>query len=273
MLIAFLIMDWFMTAMPIVVKADVEGLLEGLDRKPAAERTKIIVEGAQKERVFYYYGSTSLSDTQDVIRGFNQYYPFVEVRFTRLGGASVANRIITEYRANMHNVDVVSLRGTFVPELADKKIIIKYKSPNAPFLRKGFADKEGYLAGVYATGYTMIYNSNMVKTSDVPKSYEDLLNRRWKGRLVMDAEGYDWFAGMIDLWGEAKASGFLKRLTQDQDLKFLTGGSHTHMTQLVAAGEHDLLIDGYVHNAVDLRSKAAPINYVFMNPTIVKPPS
>jgi len=140
-------------------------------------------------------------------------------------------------------------------------------------LRKGFADKEGYLAGVYATGYTMIYNSNMVKTSDVPKSYEDLLNRRWKGRLVMDAEGYDWFAGMIDLWGEAKASGFLKRLTQDQDLKFLTGGSHTHMTQLVAAGEHDLLIDGYVHNAVDLRSKAAPINYVFMNPTIVKPPS
>jgi iron(III) transport system substrate-binding protein len=227
-LIALWVMALFMTAVPSVIKADVEGLLAELNRKPAPERTKILVEGAQKERVVHYYGSTSLSDTQEVIRGFNQEYPFVEVRFTRLGGATVANRVMTEYRANLNDVDVLSLRGTFVPELADKKIIIKYKSPNAPFLRKGFADKEGYLAGVYATGYTMIYNSNMVKTSDVPKSYEDLLNRRWKGRLVMDAEGYDWFAGMIDLWGEAKASGFLKRLTQDQDLKFLTGGSHPY---------------------------------------------
>jgi len=271
--IALLVTALFMTAVPVVVRADVEGLLAELNRKPAPERTKILVEGAQKERVVYYYGSTSLSDTQEVIRGFNQEYPFVEVRFTRLGGATVANRVMTEYRANLNDVDVLSLRGTFVPELADKKIIIKYKSPNAPLLRKGFADKEGYLAGVYATGYTMIYNTNRIKPGEVPKSYEDLLNGRWKGRLVMDAEGYDWFAGMIDLWGEAKASGFLKKLTQDQDLKFLTGGSHTHMTQLVAAGEHDLLIDGYVHNAVDLRSKAAPINYVFMNPTIVKPPS
>jgi len=272
-LVIFLVASWFVTAISLPAKADVEGLLAELNRKPAAERTKALIEGAQKERIVYYYGSTSLSDTQDVIRGFNQEYPFVEVRFTRLGGASVANRVITEYRANLNDVDVVSLRGTFVPELADKKIIIKYKGPNAQFLRKGFADTEGYLAGVYATGYTMIYNTGRVKPGEVPKSYEDLLNKRWKGRLVMDAEGYDWFAGMIDLWGEAKASDFLKKLTHEQDLKFLTGGSHTHMTQLVAAGEHDLLIDGYVHNAVDLKSKAAPINYLFMNPTIVKPPS
>lgn len=264
---------WSVASMALPAKADVDELLAEINRKPAPERSKILVAGAQKERVVYYYGSTSLSDTQEVIRGFNQQYPFIEVRFTRLGGASVANRIITEYRANLHNVDVVSLRGTFVPELADKKIIVKYKSPNAQFLRKGFADSEGYLAGVYATGYTMIYNTIRVKPGDAPKSYEDLLNRRWKTRLMMDAEGYDWFAGIIDLWGEEKASQYLKRLTQEQELKFQTGGSHTHMTQLVAAGEHDLLIDGYVHNGVDLKSKGAPIDFVFINPTIVKPPS
>lgn len=67
----------FMIAMPVVVKADVEGLLAELNRRPAAERTKMLVEGAQKERVVYYYGSTSLSDTQEIIRGFNQEYPFV----------------------------------------------------------------------------------------------------------------------------------------------------------------------------------------------------
>jgi hypothetical protein len=76
-LIALWVTALFMTAVPVVVKADVEGLLGELNRKPAPERTKALVEGAQKERVVYYYGSTSLSDTQEVIRGFNQEYPFV----------------------------------------------------------------------------------------------------------------------------------------------------------------------------------------------------
>src|SRR5438128_5818235 len=76
-LIALLVMAWSMAAMPVVVKADVAELLAELNRKPAPERTKVLIEGAQKERVVYYYGSTSLSDTQEVIRGFNQEYPFV----------------------------------------------------------------------------------------------------------------------------------------------------------------------------------------------------
>jgi len=67
--IALLVTALFMTAVPVVVRADVEGLLAELNRKPAPERTKILVEGAQKERVVYYYGSTSLSDTQEVIVG------------------------------------------------------------------------------------------------------------------------------------------------------------------------------------------------------------
>ncbi|MGH7835462.1 MAG: ABC transporter substrate-binding protein [Candidatus Binatia bacterium] len=271
--VALLAAAWSLVGMKAEATADVEELLAAINKKPEAERRKTLFEGAQKERIVYYYGSTSLSDTQEIIRGFNKQYPFIEVRFTRLGGASVANKVMTEYRANVHNVDVVSLRGTFVPELAERKIIIKYDSPNRLFLRKGFADAEGYLSGVYATGYTMIYNTKRVKPGEAPKSYEDLLQPRWKGRLVIDAEGYDWFAGIIDLWGEAKANSFLQKLTNDQNLKFLRGGSHTHMTQLVAAGEHDLLIDGYVHNGVEIKGQGAPIDYVFVTPVIVRPPS
>jgi hypothetical protein len=66
-LIALFVITWSIAAMPVAVKADVDELLAELNRKPASERTKILVEGAQKERVVYYYGSTSLSDTQEVI--------------------------------------------------------------------------------------------------------------------------------------------------------------------------------------------------------------
>jgi hypothetical protein len=142
MSIVLLFMALFMAAAPVLVNADVEGLLAELNRKLAAERAKILVEGAQKERVVYYYGSTSLSDTQDVIRGFNQAYPFVEVQFTRLGGASVANRIMTEYRANLNDVDVLSLRGTFVPELADKKLLSNIKVQTRRFCARALPIKK-----------------------------------------------------------------------------------------------------------------------------------
>ena len=155
-----------------------------------------------------------------------------------------------------------------------RKIVFAYSSIGSMvgFLRKGFVDAEGYWPGLYAIGYTMIYNNKRVSQKEAPKRYEDLLQLRLKNNLVMDAEDHDLLAGLIDLWGEAKATGFLKQIAQDQKVTF-SRQSHTFMTQLVATGEHDVIVDGYVHNAVALKGKSAPIDYVMTNPTIIRPPT
>ncbi len=267
----FLVALCLAVVVPRQVKADVESLLAEVNRRPSEERLKALREGAKKEGVVYYYGSTNVSDNQEIVKGFNKHYPFVEVRYARLGAERVVSRVMTEYRAGVYNVDVISMRGTFIPELVDKRIIAKYKSPMAAFLRKGFGDAEGYLSSTYATGHTIIYSTARVKPAEVPKSYEELLHPRWKGRMVLDHDAHDWFAGMIDLMGENGAVTLLKRLVTEQGLKLKRG--HTLITQLTAAGEHDLFIDGYVHNAVEFKTKGAPIDFVFMRPTIVKPPS
>lgn len=207
---------------------------------------------------------------QDLVKGFNREYPFIEVRYTRLGAPALVSKISSEYQGGVYNSDVVSVRGTFFPELISKKIVSKYKSPLAQFLRKGFVDSEGYLSSYYATGYTMIYNVTKVKPSEVPKSYDDLLAARWKGRLVMDRDEYDWLAGMIDLMGQNKAVALLARLVNEQKLILKRG--HTLITQLVAAGEHDLFVDGYVPNAIQFKAKGAPIDFALTDPTVVKPP-
>jgi len=124
--------------------------------------------------------------------------------------------------------------------------------------------------GLYGTGYALLYNSKKVKSNEVPKSYEDLLNPTWKNRLVMDREEYDWLAGIIDLMGEKKGADFFRRLVEEQKLAFNRG--HTQMTQLLAAGEYDLIVDGYVPNAVQIKNAGAPIDFVLTNPTLVKPP-
>jgi iron(III) transport system substrate-binding protein len=258
-------------AAPAQARANVESLLAEINRKPPEQRLKALAEGAKKEGVVHYHGATNVNDMQDLLTGFRRQYPFIDVRYTRLGGPSVVNKVITEYRGGIFNVDAISMRGTLIPELASKNLLAKYKSPETPFLLQGFADAEGYAAGYYATGYTLLYNNTRVKPAEAPKSYDDLLNPRWKGRLVMDREEYDWLAGMIVLMGESKAISFLKRLVEEQSLNFQRG--HSLITQLVAAGEYDLLVDGYAQQALQFKTKAAPIDFVFMNPTVVKPPT
>ena len=200
------------------------------------------------------YAATNLRDTQEVVAGFNQRYPFIKVAFSSLGGPGVLNKVSTEYRAGGYQADVVTLTGLYVPELIDKKILARYRSPMVPFLRKGFVDPEGYWPGIFAIGMTIIYNTRQVAAKDVPKRYEDLLAPRWKDNMIMDGEAHDLLAGLIDLWGEAKATSFLRSLATEQKVRF-SRQSHTFMTQLVATGEHDLIVDGYVHNAVAFKEK------------------
>lgn len=270
-LLFFVLTSWIFGAALHGAEANVESLLADINRKPAEQRLKALMEGARKEGVIHHYGSINAPDNDELTRGFAKQYPFIEVRYTRLGAEQVVNRAVTEYRSGVPSADVISLRGTFMPELLDKKIIARYKSPMAAFLRPGFTDPEGFMATNFATGYAMIFNTARVKPGEAPKSYEDLLQPRWKGRLVLDQDAHDWFAGMIDLMGENKAAAFLRRLVTEQGLKLKR--NHSLITQLTAAGEHDLFIDGYIHNAVEFKTKGAPVDYVFTNPTIVKPPS
>jgi iron(III) transport system substrate-binding protein len=254
------------------IGATVEETLAGLNAKPAEERQKILLENAKKEGNVNFYAATNLRDTQEIVTGFNKLYPFVKVGITSLGGPGVLNKVTTEERAGVTVADVVTMTGGYIPELIEKKLLAKYRSPMVPFVRKGFVDPEGYWPGVYAIGYTIIYNNKRVSQKDAPKRYEDLLQPRWKNNLLMDGEAHDLLAGLIDLWGEAKATAFLRQIAQDQKVT-LSRQSHTFMTQLVATGENDVIVDGYVHNGIALKEKGAPIDYVMMNPTIVRPPS
>jgi iron(III) transport system substrate-binding protein len=252
--------------------AQVEDVLAKLNALHGEQRDKVLMENARKEGTVNFYAATNLSDTQQVINGFNKHYPFVKVAFSSLGGPGVLNRLGTEYRAGSYQADVVTLTGGYVPELIERKTLARYKSPMVPFLRKGFVDPEGYWPGVYAIGYTIIYNSRRVAAKDAPRRYEDLLNPRWKDNMIMDMEAHDLLAGLIDLWGEAKATDFLRRLAGEQRVRF-SRQSHTFMTQLVATGEHDIIVDGYVHNAVSFKERGAPIDFVMLNPTLIRPPS
>ena len=269
--LVLVLIGWCFAADLRSAEINVETLLADINRKPPEQRLKALMEGAKKESVVYYYGSINAPDNDELMRAFTKQYPFLQVRYTRLGAEQIVNRALTEYRSGVPSADVISMRGTFMPELLEKRVIARYRSPEVDSLRRGFTDAEGFMATTFATGYAMIFNVTRVRPAEAPKSYDDLLNSRWKERLVLDEDAHDWFAGMIDLMGENKAALFLRKLVSEQGLKLKR--NHSLITQLTAAGEHDLFIDGYIHNAIEFKSKGAPVDFVFTHPTIVKPPS
>ena len=77
--------SWFFGAELHGADVNVESLLAEINRKPAEQRLKALVEGAKKEGVIHYYGSINAPDNDELTRGFSKHYPFIDVRYTRLG--------------------------------------------------------------------------------------------------------------------------------------------------------------------------------------------
>jgi iron(III) transport system substrate-binding protein len=86
----------------------------------------------------------------------------------------------------------------------------------------------------------------------------------------MDYEGYDWFAGMLEIMGEAKGLEFARAMAR-QGVRLQRG--HTLLTQLMAAGEFKLIVDGYSYQMQTFKEKGVPVDYVVPDPMILKEPS
>src|SRR4029453_13604690 len=145
----FVAINWFLGAELRSAEVSVETLLAEINRKPAEQRLKALTEGAKKEGIVYHYGSINAPANEKLTKVFFKKNPFVGVRYTKLGAEEIVNRAVTEFRSGVPSADVISMRGTFMPELWEKKIIVRYRSPMTAFLRRGFTDSEGFMATTF----------------------------------------------------------------------------------------------------------------------------
>jgi len=142
---------------------------------------------------------------------------------------------------------------------------MRYRSPHRANLREGFADKEGYLNGIFATPLVFLFNTKMIPRKEAPSSIEDLLQPKWAGKIAIDDESYDWLAALIDYYGEAKGLELASRIGQ-QKLQVRRGPSL--IAQLVAAGEFALQIDSHHQEVINKKKAGAPIDYNFPQPFV-----
>ncbi|MGH9857420.1 MAG: ABC transporter substrate-binding protein, partial [Acidobacteriota bacterium] len=224
-----------------------------------------LVSAAKKEGQVALYLSMNLTDAKGLIELFNKKYPFIKVNYFRADNEKLLNRILTESSAGKFNADVILISSFEVRVLMQKNIVQKYVSPESRYFPEGFTDKEGYWTSVYSIPRVIAYNAALVKSSEVPKTYEDLLHSRWKGKIGMSDSAFLWYTGFLNFHGEEKGRHYMKKLSA-QKPEFR--GSPTIITQLLAAGEFPLGLT-YTHQIARLKTKGAPVDWIrSMEPTV-----
>jgi iron(III) transport system substrate-binding protein len=255
----------FLSCAGLVLAQTEEKLLEEINRLPDADRQERLVSGAKKEGTVTWYVAMNRAYAQDLINAFEAQYPFLKVNALTGGGNALLNKVLTEYRAKSYQYDVFNTRSMTINTLKSAGAIMRNKTPYRESLRDGFYDKDGYLNGIFATPLVFIFNTKMVDRKEAPTSIEDLTNPKWTGKLAIDDESYDWLAALFDYYGEAKGMELATKIGQR---KLNVRRGPTLITQLVAAGEFYLEIDGYHQEAIAKKKAGAPIDYVFPQPFV-----
>ncbi len=216
------------------------------------------IELAKKEGQVVWYSNLALDRGNAIAQGFMKIYPAIKVNYFRANAPQLANRVLTEAQAGKTQMDVLLISFFFLDPLIDAGLLEPYCTPERAAFPSEFKDKDCLWTLTSANTQVMGYNTHWVQKSEAPKHYSDLLNPKWKGKMVLDDEGYRWFTYTLDKMGEDKGLTFMKRLAA-QKPQFRHGD--TLMTQLLAAGEFAICVVCYGYRLELMKSRGAPVDW------------
>ncbi|MFC1816828.1 ABC transporter substrate-binding protein [Thermodesulfobacteriota bacterium] len=229
------------------------------------EITATLIEGAKKEGKLLWYTLLATTLAGNFVKKFQEKYPYIKLEFYRSGDEKLSTRIMAEARAKRNVFDVVVTTGIWAELLKKKGLLAKYLSPHRKFYPEGCKDSEGYWTDIFINLNTIGYNTRLVSRPEAPKTWNDLLDPKWKGKLGMDTKAYYWFANMLKMMGEEKGLEYMKKLSE-QDIQFRTG--RTLNTQMLVVGEVTIGITLYNAKVEEMKRKGAPIEWVAIEPVV-----
>ena len=233
-----------------------------------AERQKRLAEGAKKEGVVSIYTSMPLDDMAALTSAFEAKYG-VKAKVWRSGSEKILQRGLLEAKANRFEVDVFETNSPEMEVLSREKVLI---AANSPFLNElipqAIPSHKEWIA-TRLNIFTCAYNTKLVKKEELPKTYQDLLDPKWKGKLSVEADDSDWLAETVMKMGEEKGIALFKEIARKNAVSVRKG--HTLLSNLVASGEVPMALTVYNYKIEQMKNSGAPVDWFALDPTIARP--
>jgi len=228
-----------------------------------ADRQKILVEGAKKEGKISWYTTLIVDQVvRPVKEAFEKEYPFLQVEFFRGNAERLVQKMFAEYQAKRYDVDIID--GTVSPTMVRRaNLLQRFYSPVLADYTGELKDSQGYWGSTNLYFFATGYNTRMVKPNEVPKTYEDLLNPRWKGQMMWSTSrgsGAPIMIGTIlNTMGPEAGKAYLQKLKAQNIAK--STASNRQILDLTIAGEYPLSLHIFNHHAYISKSAGAPVDW------------
>jgi iron(III) transport system substrate-binding protein len=231
---------------------------------PSAEAvTPALIEAARKEGKVVWYTSIDLSVAEKIAKSFEAKYPGIAVRVERSGAERVFQRIGQEYASNVRAVDVANSSDAahFIAWKRDGWLAAYVPEDVAKFYPAQHRDADGMFATCRVTLSVIGYNTSLVKANDAPKSFADLLDPKWKGKIVKSHPGYSGGA-MTATYQTSRDLGweFFEKLARQNIMQVQ---SMTDPPKKLSLGERAVMSDGAEYVLALLKEGGKPVEPVY----------
>ena len=230
-----------------------------------ADRVARLVANARREGSLSLYASLAEKDLIRLVSEFERRYG-IKVNVWRSGKNNVLRRVVTEARAGRFDVDVVHNPSPEMELLHRERLLQEVRSPHQGHLIPQAVAPHREWAGPRVYIFVQAYNTNRVTPEELPKTFKDLLDPRWKGRIAVEVKEQEWFFTLVREMGEENGLKFFRDLVAKNSLTVRNG--HALLNNLVVAGEIPLALTLYSYLPEQSKRSGAPINWFALQPTI-----
>ena len=228
---------------------------------PSAATPELLAKAKQEGKVVWYT-SIELQTAEKIAKAFEASYPGIEVQVERTGAERIVQRLSQERGSNIHAADVV--------ECSDMTALVDWKRQGwlAAFVPADVAnyptdqrDPDGFFATDRFTLSPIEYNTKLVTAEEAPKSFADLLDPKWKGKIVKAHPGYSGTI-MTVTFEISRDIGwdFFRKLGQQQIMQVQ---SAAEPPKKVAQGERPVAADGGEYLPLQMIENGAPLALVY----------
>ena len=227
-----------------------------------------VAAAARKEGTLTLYTTIAEKDLPVLVKPFETKYG-VKVVVWRAGTDKVLQRTVAEAAAKRDDVDVIHFGAPEMEALSREKILLAIKSPVHQDLQPGSVPPHREWAATLLSVWVQVYNTRLIKKEALPKSYKDLLDPKWKGKLGIEAKDQDWFASVVDVMGGGDAGvKFFRDMVATNGVSVRLG--HTLLNNMVISGEVPLALTVYNYMPEQAKKKGAPIDWFALEPAIAR---